>query len=162
MTDTMPQPRYSIWQALAAALHTSMRALEEVRALARDGGKPGPPGLGFDDLIIDFDGERRMTLRFERGEQKIEKTLTLQSMIYRNVFVEGRSYEKGDVVTWGGSLWHCDNPSSERPKGSGDWTLCVKAGRDGRDGRDGAKGEIGPEGKAGRDWTELGPRGERQ
>lgn len=39
--SNLPAPRYSLWQAVSAALATALRALEEVRALSR---QPGPPG----------------------------------------------------------------------------------------------------------------------
>lgn len=153
--STMPPPRYSIWQSIAVCLNLATRALEEVRALARDGGKPGPPGLGFDDLTIEFDGERQITLRFARGEQVIERAVRIPAMIYRGVFVDDQDYELGDVVTWGGAMWHCNEATRDRPKTNVTaWTLAVKNGRDGKDGRDGAKGERGPEGKQGQrgDW----------
>lgn len=38
---TLPAPRYSVWQTLAAVTALALRTLEEVRALAR---QPGPPG----------------------------------------------------------------------------------------------------------------------
>jgi hypothetical protein len=52
---------------------------------------------------------------------------------YRNVFQEGQSYAPGDVVTWGGSMWHCNAPTTDKPgDGQSVWTLAVKRGRDGK------------------------------
>jgi hypothetical protein len=46
---------------------------------------------------------------------------------------ETGEYVRGNVVTHGGSLWHCNAPTRETPgNGSRDWTLCVKRGRDAR------------------------------
>jgi len=42
-------------------------------------------------------------------------------------------------VTWAGAVWHCNEPTTDRPgNGSPAWRLAVKAGRDGKDGRDGS------------------------
>ena len=55
-------------------------------------------------------------------------------MLYRGVWKEGDSYERGDCVTWGGSLWHCEKDTTDKPETSESWKLAVKRGRDGRDG----------------------------
>ena len=58
--------------------------------------------------------------------------ITLPTMIYRNVWKEGH-YQKGDVVTWGGCIWHCDQDTDTKPSESAEhWTLAVKKGRDGK------------------------------
>ena len=50
---------------------------------------------------------------------------------------DGKTYERGDGVTWAGSEWHCNEPTTTKPgDGSKAWTLKVKRGRDGKDGRD--------------------------
>lgn len=56
---------------------------------------------------------------------------------WEGVHQDGRTYEKGHLVTWAGSSWHCNAPTTTKPgEGSKDWTLMVKRGRDGRDGKD--------------------------
>ena len=58
--------------------------------------------------------------------------ITLPTMIYRNVWKEGH-YQKGDVVTFGGCIWHCDQDTDTKPSESAEhWTLAVKKGRDGK------------------------------
>jgi hypothetical protein len=53
---------------------------------------------------------------------------------YCGVYVDGKAYDVGDGVTWAGSVWHCNAPTSSRPgESSKVWTLIVKRGRDGRD-----------------------------
>lgn len=53
---------------------------------------------------------------------------------YCGVYVDGRTYERGDLVTYGGSAWHCNEPTTTRPgDGAKGWTLMVKRGRDGKD-----------------------------
>lgn len=102
-------------------------------------GKDGVDGLGFDDLgIAQHADERTLTIKATRGLQTKEiGTVTFPSDIYRGVYVEGRQYERGDGVTYGGSAWHCNEPTTTKPgDGSKAWTLKVKRGRDGKDGRD--------------------------
>ena len=62
------------------------------------------------------------------------KAFVIPAQIYRGVHIEGKAYDKGDTVTWAGSLWHCDTPTEERPGEGGAWRLAVKRGRDGKDG----------------------------
>lgn len=52
---------------------------------------------------------------------------------YRGVYDETKAYEAGDVVTWGGSAWHCDGAGTTKPAdGAKGWQLIVKKGRDGK------------------------------
>lgn len=59
--------------------------------------------------------------------------------LYRDVWKEGRTYEEGDMVSVGGSMWYCKAEKSvQRPEAkhngtAGDWVLCVKRGSDGKD-----------------------------
>lgn len=61
-----------------------------------------------------------------------EKTFSLPTMIYRGVFKDGDDYQCGDVATFGGSLWHCDKETKDKPGTSNSWTLAAKKGRDGK------------------------------
>lgn len=108
-------------------------------APGKDGlhGKDGAPGidgkdgLGFDDLSVDFDGERGLVLRFVRGEQVKEFSLRLPVPIDRGVWKEAGSYERGDLVTWAGSVWIAQKDAPEgKPEQTADWRLAVKRGRD--------------------------------
>ena len=91
-----PKPRYTLWQGVSAALSAATRALEEVRTLSRIPGPQGSPGprgadgLGFEDLSIDHDGERTVTLRFKRGKELLEKTIVFPVAIYRGVWKDGQ------------------------------------------------------------------------
>jgi hypothetical protein len=101
----------------------------------RDGqpGADGKDGFGFDDLdACVLDDDRTIELSFKRGEEEKAFTFKWPTMIYRDVFKDGSEYQHGDVVTWGGSLWHCDKATSAKP-GTEDWTLACKKGRDGKD-----------------------------
>lgn len=102
-------------------------------------GKDGQDGLGFEDLQAEFDGDRTLVLKFARGSTKKTFPIVLPFLRYQGVFVEGKQYTEGDVVTFGGSSWTCVMPTTAKPEttaGAKAWTLCVKRGRDGRDGKD--------------------------
>jgi len=88
---------------------------------------------GVKGVTCDFDGERSIKLNVEMtGGDIIERGFSVPVMIYRNVWTE-RTYEKGDTVTWAGSLWHCDEPTDLKPGEGKGWTLATKRGRDGKD-----------------------------
>jgi hypothetical protein len=129
----MAKPRYTIWEAINAALSVGRKALAETRQLARQPGPPGRDGFGFDDLDFQQVGDRNFVLRFVRGDEVKEFPITVPSAIHRGVYREGQRYERGDMATWGGSLWHCDEPTSDKPDGGKGWTLAAKRGRDGKD-----------------------------
>lgn len=104
----------------------------------RDGinGKDGIDGMGFDDLSVEYDGERTFTFKLEQGERIKSFSFKVPLVLDRGVFKPDTEYEKGDGVTCGGS-WHIalkDAPSG-RPGLGGDWRLAVKRGQDGRDGK---------------------------
>jgi len=117
-------------------------------------GRDGIDGVGFDDLQVEHDGARAVTVKGVRGDVvKVLGTFTLPTPIYRGVWTEGRPYEPGDGVTWAGSEWHCLTTTTTKPgDGSKAWTLKVKRGRDGKDGKD---GPVGPPGPAGKDWQQV-------
>jgi hypothetical protein len=98
----------------------------------RDGkdGAPGKDGLGFDDLAVDYDGERAFTVRFQRGSEAKAFAFTLPLVLDRGVWRE-RAYQKGDGVTWGGSFWIAQRDTDAKPDAAdGSWRLSVKKGRD--------------------------------
>ncbi|MCJ2370159.1 phage portal protein [Pseudomonas sp. RGM 3321] len=94
---------------------------------------------GVASLSVEQDGERgfKAVAQLSSGKTE-EKALTLPVMIYRGVF-SGAPHVPGDTVTWGGSLWHCDEATSDKPGelNSKGWRLAVKKGRDGKDGNNG-------------------------
>lgn len=103
-------------------------------------GAPGQHGKdAFDlddiDLSLDQDG-RTVRLRFMRGADVREKTVTLPTLLDRGVYKAGQSYEKGDGVSWGGSFFIAQKETTALPDQSDEWRLAVKRGRDGNRGRD--------------------------
>lgn len=101
-------------------------------------GKDGVDGVGFDDILIGQDDERTISIKAIRGSHvKDLGSVRFPVEIYRGVFMESKTYERGDGVTWAGSEWHCNETTTSKPgDGSKAWTLKVKRGRDGKDGRD--------------------------
>lgn len=94
---------------------------------------------GVADLRIEQDGDRGFKAVAELSSGAAQaKTLSIPAMVYRGIFKAG-DFQPGDTVTWGGSLWHCDEPTSDKPgePGSKGWTLAAKRGRDGKDGNNG-------------------------
>lgn len=99
-------------------------------------GQDGRDGFGLEDfqMALGADG-RTVSFTFTRGELVIERAVRIPAVIYRGVFKDGDTYTRGDLVTWGGSVFHCEAESTaEKPEtGSADWKLAVKRGRDGKD-----------------------------
>lgn len=95
--------------------------------------KDGIDALGFDDLSVEHDGEREITIKFSRGEEVKSFPFTLPVVLYRGVFKEGDDYTKSDSVTFGGSLFISQKDSPQgKPGESDDWKLSCKRGRDGK------------------------------
>lgn len=105
----------------------------------RDGqnGKDGLDGVGFDGLTVVQDDERSLTVKAIKGDRvKDIGRASFPVEIYRGVYVAGRTYERGDCVTYAGSEFHCNEATTSKPEESKAWQLKVKRGRDGRDGKD--------------------------
>jgi integrin beta 3 len=96
-------------------------------------GKDGRDGMGPEDIGLTLmeDG-RTLRFSFDKGDTEYAFQIPFPVMIYRGVWQEGRAYEEGDTVTWGGSLWCAKASTTGKPDG-GDFTLCAKKGRDGKD-----------------------------
>lgn len=91
---------------------------------------------GVAGIDIQQSEQRCFTLTVNRTSGASEtKSFDVPVMIYQGVFKSGQEYLPGDTVTWGGSLWHCDEQTQDKPgeAGSKGWTLAAKRGRDGRD-----------------------------
>jgi integrin beta 3 len=116
------------------AISLAMRAIDEVRTLAA---RPEPRAvdrMSFDDISIDYDGERSLVFKFVKNNETKELSVHLPIPIYRGVYRDNESYKKGDTTTWGGSIYIAQEDTDKHPRdGNGIyWKLAVKAGRDGR------------------------------
>ena len=100
-------------RATVAALETRLTALE---GRAPEPGPPGPPGpAGLD------------------GAPGLAGKDGAPGLSYCGVYVRGKEYDTGEIVTAGGSAFHCNRLTTAAPGSSSDWTLMVKRGQDGRD-----------------------------
>jgi len=91
---------------------------------------------GIADINVSMSHSREVTITHTMTNGIIkDQSFAIPTMVYRGIFKEGDSYTQGDVVTFGGSLWHSDMATDAKPgtKDSG-WTLAAKKGRDGRNG----------------------------
>ena len=86
-------------------LSVRIAALETREPIPGPPGPPGPPGRDGQDA----------------------------KWSYLGVYVSGKTYDVGDLVTDHGSLFYCCTTTTARPESSPDWKLMVKRGRDGKD-----------------------------
>ena len=98
--------------------------------------KDGVDGMGFDDLSMEYDGERTFKFVMVRDDRRKEFEFTMPVVLYQGAFSEGKTYTKGDSVTFGGSVWIAQtDEATEKPGDSSkQWRLSVKHGRPGKDG----------------------------
>lgn len=90
---------------------------------------------GISDIDITQRDERNFTVTaIKSSGDRTEKTFSVPVMIYRDIFKDGEKYFPGDSVTWGGSVWYCNEATGDKPgeDGSKGWKLAVKRGRDAR------------------------------
>lgn len=63
----------------------------------------------------------------------VTQEINLPYMSYAGTWGAEEKYRLGDVVSHGGSMWHCEKAcEGDRPGQSDSWKLCVKRGRDGK------------------------------
>lgn len=88
---------------------------------------------GLHDIEVKLVDDRQIeiTCLMSNGRQE-SKRFSLPTQIYKGVFKDGDTYQCGDTVTLGGSLWHCNTETKEKPSTCDDWTLVAKKGRDGK------------------------------
>lgn len=93
-------------------------------------------GFSLKDFETDFDGERTLTLKFDGGDMAYEHEIELPIPIYRGVWKakeddgSERVFSKCDMVSFGGSVWHCQRQTTQKPGFGEDWVLSVRKGRD--------------------------------
>jgi hypothetical protein len=128
--------------ALTKELGTLRERVAVVEARPPIPGPEGPPGAPGKD-----------------GADGLPGTPGLQ---YWGVYQDGKAYARGDVVTRGGSAWHCNEPTTTAPGDAAKaWTLMVKRGGDGKPGPMGAKGLDGKDGRDGLDLTQMDAGGRK-
>ncbi len=96
-------------------------------------GRDGTNGVGWDDMTVEHDGKRGVTLKWIKGDAQHIAEIVIPCVIDAGFFKEGQTYEQGDGVTFGGSYWIAQKATSAKPEvGSEDWRLAVRKGRDGK------------------------------
>jgi integrin beta 3 len=106
-----------------------------------EAGKDGRDGRDGKDGIASVDEVRAVAGKAvdDRLEAEVKKQLAahfaaLPILLYRGIYREGEAYLPGHTATHAGSLWHCNESTSDKPgEGNKAWTLIVKRGRDGKD-----------------------------
>jgi hypothetical protein len=108
--------------------------MDAVRAMVDAIPKPRD-GMGFDDLTMEYDGERTFKFVMIRGTDRREHTFTMPVILDRGVYSDGKAYAQGDFVTWAGSTWVAQTADATEKPGTGkQWRLAVKRGSNGKDG----------------------------
>lgn len=98
-------------------------------------GEDGKDGLSLEDFSVEFDGERTVKLKLAAQDLVREACLRFPVPLYCGVYADGKSYERGDTVTWGGSTWTALKDAPEgKPGTNEDWRLSVKRGQKGEKG----------------------------
>jgi collagen type III alpha len=119
----------------------------------RDGAN-GVNGVNGKDAVpielgeLDFKQQGR-ELQAWRGETQL-LAWKLDFIRDCGVYKAGQAYDKGDAVSYGGSLWIAQRDTSAKPESDDSWRLAAKRGRDGKDGKEGPPGDRGPPGKDGK------------
>ncbi|HSW83554.1 MAG TPA: hypothetical protein VLH12_08770 [Usitatibacter sp.] len=91
-------------------------------------------GLACPPVVTQGDDPREITVAaMLTSGVKAVTTFRMPAMVYREVWRDGE-YEQGDVVTWSGSAWHCQQKTTDQPGTSATWKLMVKKGAPGKDG----------------------------
>lgn len=102
----------------------------------RDGvnGDRGDAGFSLTDFDTDWRPEEKvLVLRWDAGETSYSHELFVPYVRDMGVWGEGKSYLKGDGVTWAGSFWIAQDDTTDKPDVGKGWRLAVKRGRDGKD-----------------------------
>lgn len=103
--------------------------------IPKDGrdGIDGAPGVGWDDMTVEHDGKRGISLKWMKGDVQHIAEIRIPCVIDAGFYKEGQTYEQGDGVTFGGSYWIAQKDTSSKPEvGSDEWRLGVRRGRDGK------------------------------
>lgn len=162
-------PKYSAWEAINAALAASIRALEEVRILARipgkDGerGKEGPPGklplveewkdrVYYESEVVTLDGSVYQALRdtgrippHDDWRCVVRAGRDGQSLRITSTYVATGEYRELDMVALNGGQFIAKRNDPGPCPGEG-WQLMASQGKQGKPGE---RGAVGPKGERG-------------
>jgi hypothetical protein len=95
--------------------------------------KPSKAFIGAIGQLI-HDETKALRERIEALERKIDALEMKQGQFrYCGTWSADAIYFEGNFVTEGGSLWHANRQTTQRPGDGSDLQLCVKRGKDGKD-----------------------------
>jgi hypothetical protein len=103
-----------------------METLGEIRAGMTDAERATPATRG--DLLKIMEVVASANKALKRRIEKIED----KGVKYLGTWQRSADYERGDLATHKGSMWHAIASTRDEPGTSSAWQLAVKAGRDGR------------------------------
>lgn len=116
-------------------------------------GTNGRDGSLKDTIMMVRESERVLSLRFDDGTLMKGGRIKLNHPVFRDVYVETRTYDEGDIVQFGGA-WIATRDNPPMKPGTADpeltgWKIFVQRGREGKAGPRGPEGPRGPIGEAG-------------
>lgn len=95
--------------------------------------KDGKDGIGWDDMTVEHDGKRTVTLKWMKDTVEHSADIVFPCVLDVGFWRDGMEVEKGDGVTFGGSYWIAQEPTATKPEvGNPAWRLAVRKGRDGK------------------------------
>jgi hypothetical protein len=93
-------------------------------------GRDGKDGITVDQLKAGLEDTLTTSLPDAVSRTVDEALARVPLLVWKDVWQAGKSYVPGNVVTFGGGMWHCNQLTSDKPETSDAWSLCVKKGRD--------------------------------
>lgn len=134
--DEAKSYRRGTWASHNGGLIRAARQTDPVKdgALLEAGWVVMVEGLACPPVFTQGDDPREITCAaMLTSGVKATTTFRMPAMVYQEVWREGE-YEHGDVVTYAGSAWHCQEKTTDQPGNSAAWKLMVKKGAPGKDG----------------------------
>lgn len=89
-------------------------------------------GIAGIDLAQGSTRDFKMAIKASNGDIVAEH-LHVPGVEYQGMYSQKTAYVKGDLVTYAGSLWHCNEANDDEAPGTGEkWAVAAKRGRDGK------------------------------
>jgi len=113
-----------------------MKSFDQIRTSMTKGQRAQPVSAG---QLMDAMGQMLTHMKDLKAKlATISERLNLieaKGIKYTGTWQRSGEYQRGDLATHKGSMWHAVSSTREEPGASSAWQLAVKAGRDGRTGK---------------------------